>query len=132
MSLKTIWVNGCFDVLHRGHIHLFEFASSLGDKLIVGIDCDWRVEEAKGKSRPINNEQDRKFILESIRFIDQVVIFQTDSELKGLIYTIRPDCMVVGSDWKNKTVIGSEYAGSVVFFDRVGDYSTTKILKDSA
>jgi rfaE bifunctional protein nucleotidyltransferase chain/domain len=127
--MKIVWTNGCFDVLHRGHIELFKFAASLGDRLIVGIDCDWRVKKTKGDNRPVNSEKDRRFVLESIEFIDKVVIFETDSELRGMIYTFQPSHMVVGSDWKNKPVIGSEYAESVVFYDRVGDYSTTKILE---
>ena len=71
--MKTVWVNGCFDVLHRGHMELFEFAKSKGDFLVVGIDCDERVKKNKGSSRPINNESDRKYFLECIKFIDKVV-----------------------------------------------------------
>ena len=127
---KLIWVNGCFDVLHRGHIELLQYAKSLGDILLVGIDADWRVAKAKGDNRPYNNQEDRKFMLESIGCVDRVVIFETDSELKGLIYTLAPDIMVVGSEYRNKIVVGSEYSKQVVFFDRVGDYSTTKILEE--
>lgn len=128
-TIKKIWVNGCFDVLHRGHLEMLKYAKSLGDYLIVGIDADWRVSNAKGDSRPFNNQQDRKFLLESIKFVDKVIIFETDPELRGLIYSLSPITMVIGSDYKDKDVIGSEYAKKVVFFDRIGFYSTTKILE---
>ena len=127
--MKKVWINGCFDVLHRGHVELFKFAKSKGDFVIVGIDSDFRVQELKGPSRPINSEEDRKFMLESIEYIDKVVIFQTSSELRGMIHHFNPDIMIVGSDYKNKNVIGSEYAKELIFFDRIGNYSTTNILE---
>lgn len=127
--MKLVWVNGCFDVLHRGHVELFKFAKSKGDYVVVGIDSDNRVKELKGPTRPINNEQDRKFMLDAIRYIDEVVIFQTSSELRGIIHHFKPNIMIVGSDYKDRAVIGSEYAGELIFFDRIGDYSTTNILE---
>ena len=127
--MKKVWVNGCFDVLHRGHIELLQYAKSCGDLLLVGIDADWRIREGKGQHRPFNNQEDRKFMLESIKHVDKVIVFETDSELRGLVYKLKPDVMIVGSDYKGKKVIGSEYAKSVEFFDRIGDYSTTKILE---
>jgi D-beta-D-heptose 7-phosphate kinase/D-beta-D-heptose 1-phosphate adenosyltransferase len=127
--MTTVWVNGCFDVLHRGHIELFKFAKSKGDHLIVGIDSDFRVKELKGQSRPINSQDDRKFMLDAIQYIDEVVIFQTSSELRAMIHHFKPNIMIVGSDYKDKAVIGSEYAGELIFFDRIGDYSTTNILE---
>ena len=72
---KIIWTNGCFDVLHRGHIELFKYAKSLGDRLYVGIDTDEKVKRDKGKDRPVNKLNDRKFLLESIKYIDKVFIF---------------------------------------------------------
>tara|TARA_R100000005_G_C4989849_1_gene197432 strand:+ start:1779 stop:2168 length:390 start_codon:yes stop_codon:yes gene_type:complete len=127
--MKKVWVNGCFDVLHRGHLELFKFAKSQGDFLVVGIDCDKRVAKNKGPSRPINNEQDRKFVLESIKFIDKVVVFTNDDELRSCISIHDIDYLIVGSDWRGKEVIGSEYAKDLIFFDRIGDYSTTNILE---
>jgi len=127
--MKKVWVNGCFDVLHRGHLELFKFAKSQGDFLVVGIDCDKRVAKNKGPSRPINNEQDRKFALECIKYIDKVVIFTSDDELRSCISIHDIDYLIVGSDWKGKQVIGSEYAKDLIFFYRIGDYSTTNILE---
>ena len=128
-NMKTIWVNGCFDVLHRGHIELFRYAKSLGDYLIIGIDSDARVKYLKGSSRPINNQDDRKFFLESIKFIDKVVVFNNEDELCNCIKSNNIKTMVVGSDYREKRVIGSEYSKELKFFDRIGDYSTTNILE---
>ena len=127
--MKKVWINGCFDILHRGHIELFKFAKDQGDIVIVGIDSDDRVKELKGPTRPINNQEDRKFFLEAIEFIDQVVIFDTENELIQKIAKIKPEIMIVGSDYRNKRVIGSENANRLVFFDRIGNYSTTNILE---
>lgn len=127
--MKVIWVNGCFDVLHRGHIELFKYAKSLGDYLIVGLDSDERIREAKGNARPFNTLQDRICMLDSIKYIDSVVSFSSDRELELCVDYYRPKIMVVGSDWQGKKVIGQEFADEVKYFGRVGDYSTTKILE---
>ena len=124
-----VFINGCFDVLHRGHIELFKYAKSLGDRLIIGIDSDKRVSELKGHLRPINSEEDRKFFLESIQYIDKVDIFSSEDQLRDLVWLYQPDIMVVGSDYKGKDVIGSEFAKNLIFIDRIGDYSTTNILE---
>jgi len=129
MEEKIIWTNGCFDVLHRGHIELFKYAKSLGGKLYVGIDSDKKVKLDKGDSRPINNIKDRKFTLESIKYIEEVIIFNTTEDLEEVISLIQPDIMVIGSDWKGKTVIGEQHAKQLMFFDRIGNYSTTNILE---
>ena len=125
----TVWTNGCFDVLHRGHIELFKYAKSRGDKLIVGVDSDKKVRKDKGKDRPINNQEDRIEMLSSIKYIDEVWCFDSTKELRDTIKINKPDIMVIGSDWKGKKVIGQEHARRLDFFDRVGDYSTTKILE---
>lgn len=127
--MKTVWINGCFDILHRGHIELFKYAKSLDSFVVVGIDADTRVKELKGPSRPINNQDDRKFFLESIKYIDKVVVFNSEDELKTVISMHKPDIMIVGSDYKNKKVIGSEYSKELKFFNRIGNYSTTNILE---
>ena len=131
MKEATIWTNGCFDVLHRGHIELFKYAKSLGDRLIVGIDSDKKVKEDKGPSRPVNNMTDRKAILESIKYIDEVFIFNTRKELEDLIKKSKPDMMIIGSDWKGQDVVGQQYTKRLVFFDRIGEYSTTRILNSA-
>ena len=127
--MKTIWVNGCFDVLHRGHLELLRYAKSCGDKLIVGIDSDAKVKRDKGNDRPFNSQEDRKFMLESIRYVDRVLVFETASELRGMINHFNPEIMIVGSDWRGKEIVGGEYAKQIKFFDRIGNYSTTKILE---
>ena len=129
MEEIIIWTNGCFDVLHRGHIELFKYAKSLGGKLYVGIDSDKKVRLDKGNSRPINNVEDRKFTLESIKYIEEVIIFNTTEDLEELILLIQPDIMIIGSDWKGKTVVGEQHAQHVRFFDRIEGYSTTDILE---
>ena len=127
--MKKIFVNGTFDVLHRGHLELLNYAKSLGDYLLVGIDNDERVKEKKGLTRPIYNQEERKFFLENLKAVDEVGIFYDDSSLEGMIKEYKPDIMIVGSDWKGKPVIGSHYAAKLIFFDRIGDYATTKTIQ---
>ena len=126
---KKIWVNGTFDVLHRGHLELFKFAKSKGDNLIVGIDSDQRIRESKGSSRPVNSVEDRYFFLKCIKYIDEIRTFGSDTELRDMIASYEPDYLVVGSDWRYKEVIGGEFAKDILFFERVGDFSTSNLLK---
>jgi D-beta-D-heptose 7-phosphate kinase/D-beta-D-heptose 1-phosphate adenosyltransferase len=126
---KIIFTNGCFDILHPGHIAMFEYARSLGTKLIVAIDSDEKVKQMKGDSRPVNSQDDRKFILEAIRHIDEVIIFNSKDELRELVKMTKPDIMMVGSDYEGKEVVGSDYAKEVRFFNKVRGHSTSKIIE---
>lgn len=124
-----VFVNGTFDILHRGHLELLNYAKSLGDFLMVGIDTDERVSEKKGPTRPIHTQEDRKFFLENLKAVDEVRLFSSDDELENLVKSYKPDIMIVGSDWKGKSVIGSYYAAKLIFFDRIGEYATTKTIQ---
>ena len=124
-----IWTSGCFDILHKGHIELFRYAKSLGDELVVGIDSDEKIRLDKGKNRPINDLQYRMTMLQSIKYIDKVIPFDTTKELRDTVKWYRPNIIVMGSDWKNKEVIGEDYAEKLIFFERVGNYSTTSMIR---
>lgn len=127
--MKKVFVNGTFDVLHAGHLALLNYAKSLGDYLVVGIDTDERVKEKKGPTRPVNSVEDRTLMLINLKAVDEVKHFGTDEELENLVKSVQPDIMVVGSDWKDKSVIGSYYASNLIFFDRIDEYSSTKIIQ---
>ena len=127
--MKTIFVNGTFDLLHPGHVSLLSWAKSLGDYLIVGIDTDDRVREKKGSTRPIYNQTDRGIMLVSLSAVDEVRYFDSDESLENLVKEVKPDIIVVGSDWKGKTIIGSYYAAELKFFDRIEEYATTKTIQ---
>jgi D-beta-D-heptose 7-phosphate kinase/D-beta-D-heptose 1-phosphate adenosyltransferase len=127
-----VWTNGCFDVLHRGHLELFKFCKQLvgpdGD-LVIGVDTDAKVKKDKGKNRPINNLRDRIEMLHSIIYVDKVIPFNSARELDRLIKWQHPDIIVVGSDWRGKKVIGEKWTDKLMFFDRMKEYSTTKIVE---
>jgi|TARA_R100000081_G_scaffold22615_1_gene9806 D-beta-D-heptose 7-phosphate kinase/D-beta-D-heptose 1-phosphate adenosyltransferase len=126
--MVKVWVNGCFDVLHRGHYELFNYAKSLGDKLAVGIDSDEKVSKDKGTNRPFNNINDRVYALQSLKAVNEVYVFNSRKELEDLIENYQPDYLVVGSDWKDKDVVGGHFAKEIVYFNRIEGYSTTSIL----
>ena len=127
---KKVFVNGTFDLLHRGHIELLNYARTQGGHVCVGIDTDVRVREKKGPTRPIFNQEERKYFLENLKAVDEVRFFSNDKELEGLVKSYQPDIMIVGSDWKDKSVIGSYWAAKLIFFDRIGEYATTKTIED--
>lgn len=127
--MKTVFVNGTFDILHSGHIELLNAARSMGDYLIVAIDSDERVTALKGPTRPINSVGERKAMLSNLKAVDEVQMFGSDEELAMMVKQFRPAVMMVGSDWKDKTVIGSEYAKHIEYFERIDDHSTTNIIQ---
>jgi D-beta-D-heptose 7-phosphate kinase/D-beta-D-heptose 1-phosphate adenosyltransferase len=126
--MKKVWMNGCFDVLHHAHFKMIEHASTFGDLLVIGIDSDKRVKELKGEDRPFHTEEERKYNLERIKGVGKVVIFNSDEVLRELIKSYEPDVFVIGSDYMDKPIIGGNYAKSIVFFNRMENFSTTKIL----
>lgn len=126
--MSRIVVNGTFDVLHRGHIELLNHAALLGSYVLVCIDSDARVKQLKGRSRPINTQEDRKVVLQSLRSVDAVAIFTTDEDLRRILWNYRPDIMLKGSDWRDKPIVGSEYCSQILFYDRMEPYSTTQTV----
>jgi D-beta-D-heptose 7-phosphate kinase/D-beta-D-heptose 1-phosphate adenosyltransferase len=124
--MKKIVVNGTFDVIHPGHLALLNYARSLGDFLLVAIDTDERVRALKGPTRPINNQHERKLLLENLRAVDQVEFFSSPEELIVLV----KDCiMVKGSDYRGRSVVGETHCREVIYYDRLDDYSSTKKIQ---
>ncbi len=123
----NIFVNGTFDILHRGHLEMLRYAKSLGD-VMVCIDSDSRVKELKGADRPINNQEDRKFMLESLKWVDRCWIFSDEEELEKIIELYQPDIMVKGSDYKGKPIVGAQYCKEIRFYDHTG-HSTTRLIQ---
>lgn len=128
--MKRIFVNGTFDVLHCGHLDLLNYAASLGDCLLVALDSDERVSKLKGPTRPINNTSTRLAVISNLKAVSEVKSFSSDEELSDIIKQYSPDIMVVGSDWKGKRVVGSEYVGKLEFYERTNPASTTGILEN--
>tara|TARA_R110001583_G_scaffold31600_1_gene107855 strand:+ start:23763 stop:24158 length:396 start_codon:yes stop_codon:yes gene_type:complete len=127
---NIVFANGCFDIIHRGHLELLIYAKSLGDTLIVGLNSDKSVKKLKGESRPIFSESDRKFMLESIKYVDKVVIFEEDTPY-NLIKATKPDIIVKGGDYVKDDVVGADIC-EVKIFRYEEKYSTTKIIQDIA
>ena len=125
---KTVFVNGTFDILHRGHLELLRYAKTRG-YVYVGIDTDECIKGKKGPTRPIHNQEERKFLLENLKTVDEVIFFSSEPEFEELIKSLQPDIIIVGSDWKEKSTIKSYYDGELIFFDRMEDYSTTKTIE---
>ena len=128
---NTVWLNGTFDVLHAGHIELFRQARKLAGpsgRVIVGTDSDERVRKLKGPTRPINNLIDRVDFLRAIKYIDGVVVFSSADELETRIKQFSPDILLIGDDYVDKPIVGSQFAKQVVYFPRYGGLSSSKII----
>lgn len=129
---KVVFTNGCFDIIHKGHVTYLNEAKSLGDHLIVGINSDDSVKKLKGKDRPVNNEYDRAFVLDNLKSVDDVLIFNEDTPY-DIIKEIIPDLLVKGGDWKEEDIVGSDIVkmngGKVISLQFVNNYSTTNILE---
>ena len=126
--MTTVFTNGCFDIIHRGHIELLKFARNCGDKLIVGLNSDSSVKTLKGDSRPIQNQEDRKAILEAIRWVDEVILFEEPTPI-NLIKSLKPEIIVKGGDYTPDQVVGNNLA-EVRIFELVDGLSTTKTVKN--
>lgn len=125
---KVIWTNGCFDIIHPGHIELFKYARSKGDLLFVGIDTDKRVRELKGETRPINSQEDRKRVLEAIRYVDKVFLFDSTEEMECILAETGVDVIVIGDEYIGRKVTGENLC-EVDFFKKIPGKSTTSIIE---
>ncbi len=124
---SIVFTNGCFDILHIGHVKYLEKAKELGDILILGLNTDNSVKRIKGEDRPVNKENDRAAVLSGLASIDYIIKFDEDTPL-SLIEKVRPDYLVKGADYSVENVVGGEYAGEVVLIDFVEGYSTSRII----
>ncbi|MCK5294026.1 MAG: D-glycero-beta-D-manno-heptose 1-phosphate adenylyltransferase, partial [Arcobacteraceae bacterium] len=124
---KIVFTNGCFDILHRGHVSYLDVAKSFGDVLILGLNSDESVKRLKGENRPINNQDDRGFILAALESVDYVVNFTEDTPY-NLISIVKPDILVKGADYEGKDVVGSDIAKEVRLVTFCEGKSTTKII----
>lgn len=128
---KIVFTNGCFDILHRGHVAYLEEAKKLGDLLIIGLNSDASVKRLKGEERPINNELDRQFVMSRLKPVDFVEIFSEDTPL-NLITKIKPQVLVKGGDWKIDQIVGGKevvsWGGNVFSLNFVNGYSTTSLI----
>jgi rfaE bifunctional protein nucleotidyltransferase chain/domain len=127
---RRVIVNGTFDILHRGHIEMLNFAKSQGSYLLVAIDSDKSVKSLKGEDRPVNNQEDRKFALDNLKCVDAVWIFEDQEELEHICKIYRPDIMIKGSDYQGKPITGEKYCNMVKFFPLVKNYSTSKTIEN--
>ncbi|RUM50827.1 MAG: D-glycero-beta-D-manno-heptose 1-phosphate adenylyltransferase [Hydrogenothermus sp.] len=129
---KIVFTNGCFDIIHAGHVDYLEKAKALGDILVVGLNSDNSVRRLKGKDRPINPVEYRKKVLEALKPVDLVIIFEEDTP-ENLIKKVKPDVLVKGGDYTVDTIVGADfvksYGGKVAIIDFVCDISTTKITQ---
>ena len=128
----VVFTNGCFDILHRGHVELLLYCHRLavpamGGYVVVGLNSDYSVKKIKGNDRPINSQGDREFMRKSLKFVDEVRIFEEETPYE-LIKKIKPNIIVKGGDYKKEEVIGNDLC-DVVIFDYIEGYSTTNLQK---
>jgi len=129
--MTKVVVNGTFDILHVGHLRMLKFARSIPESyVLVLIDSDERVSELKGPTRPINSVEERKEMLEAIKFVDEVQIFSSDEELRNSIKNYNPDIMVKGGDYIGKPIIGEEFCKEIQYYNYVNGYSTTTKIQN--
>ncbi len=126
--MKKVFTNGCFDILHRGHFELLKYCKSLGDWVIVGLNSDSSVKRIKDSSRPYNKEEDRLFMLQGCKYVDEVILFHEDTPLE-LIERLAPSFIVKGGDYSVEDVAGHKIA-EVKIFNYIEGYSTTRILEN--
>ncbi len=129
---KIVFTNGCFDILHRGHVTYLAEARKLGDLLVIGVNADASVKRLKGPERPINNEKDRCFVLSQLKSVDFTEIFTEDTPL-NLILEVKPKVLVKGGDWKIDQIVGGKevqsMGGQVFSLNFVDGYSTTSLIE---
>lgn len=128
---KIVFTNGCFDILHVGHVDYLSKARKLGAALVVGLNSDDSVRRLKGPGRPVNNEKDRAKVLAGLSFVDFITIFDEDTP-KRLIEKLSPDVLVKGGDWKKEDIVGADFVrsrgGRIVTIPFVKGYSTTSVI----
>jgi rfaE bifunctional protein nucleotidyltransferase chain/domain len=129
---KIVFTNGCFDILHQGHIHLLAACTEEGGRLIVGVNSDASVKRLKGANRPVNDQRSRATLLASTQFTDAVIIFEQDTP-EELIHAIKPDVLIKGGDWKKEDIVGSafveSYGGVVRTIPFLKGFSTSSIIE---
>ncbi|MCG2726085.1 MAG: adenylyltransferase/cytidyltransferase family protein [Elusimicrobia bacterium] len=124
----VVFTNGCFDIVHSGHISLLEKAKALGDILIIGLNADASVKKLKGDTRPINKEKDRAAVLAAMEMVDKIIIFKEDTPHEILKF-IKPDILAKGADYKCSKIVGSEFAKKTKRIKLVKGQSTSGIIK---
>ena len=128
---EVVFTNGCFDIIHKGHIEVLAQTADLGDRLIVGLNADSSIQKLKGKNRPIIDEQSRAILLASLSFVDAVVLFSEDTP-SNLISTLKPDVLAKGGDYEISTIVGhkvvQENGGQVILVPFVDGFSSTMII----
>ena len=132
LGKKIVFTNGCFDILHRGHVAYLEKARNLGDLLVVGLNSDKSVKKIKGSERPLNKEKDRAFVLVNLKSVDYVCLFD-ESTPAGLIRKLRPDLLVKGGDYRKEEIAGAKdvesRGGDIVILPFLKGYSTTGLIR---